>query len=611
MSRATEIPRVASLNEEEILEDGGFREELRAVAEQTGKDWDESLAYAKSCLEELAVHPEERYLDRVARLARFMYTRSYEPMLDVVPDDIARLRAMFRDHPMVFLWSHKSHLDSFVFMKAMYDNDFRPQPLSFAGINMAFTGFGKLAKRSGAIFLRRSFRDDPVYRLVFKHYIDYLVRLRLPLSWSIEGTRSRTGKLMPPKMGLIQWVVESYRRLDAEDAMLVPVSISFDQIAEIDDYVAMQRGVPKRKESLRWFIGYISGMKARNGRIYVRFGEPLSLSDAVDIPDTVFPADDKPEHVKVQKLAFEVMSRIEHATPITITDLVTMVLLAANDRAISENQIRVHAQEIIAMIRKRALPTAGDLSFASGAELGKTMAALSATSLVDCYDEGSEAVYRIKPGKQLAAAYYRNTIIHYFLASAIAEIAIATMSDGSSEDVLFERALSFRDLLKFEFFFRSKQAFCADVKAYIDERFPEWSALPDGESRAAETIFTQQSPLFGHSIMRSFIEAYRVMAQVLVERGGYTVDSGGDKKLIGDCLKLGQEMLLRKRIASESAISEPLFATAVKLARHRELLAGEAAELTARRQRFATEISSAIDAINILQRHYDQQQETT
>ena len=612
MSRATTIPRVASLHEDEILADSGFREALSGIAEQTGKSRDETLAYAKSCLEELAVHPQERYLDRVAKLARFMYTRSYEPVLDVDSGDITRLKAMSGDHPMVFLWSHKSHLDSFVFMKAMYDNDFRPQPLSFAGINMAFTGFGKLAKRSGAIFLRRSFKDDPVYRLVFKHYIDYLVRLRLPLSWSIEGTRSRTGKLMPPKMGLIQWVVESYRRLDGQDAMLVPVSISFDQIAEIDDYVAMQRGVPKRKESLGWFIGYISGMKARNGRIYVRFGEPLALSDAVDIPDSVFPADGEPEHIAVQKLAFEVMSRIEHATPITITDLVTMVLLAANDRAISEHQIRVHAQEIIALIQKRALPTAGDLSFDSGAELSKTMAALAATSLVDCYDEGSEAVYRIKPGKQLAAAYYRNTIIHYFLASAIAEIAVAAMDDdSSSEDRFFDCALGFRDLLKFEFFFRSKGAFCADVKAYMDERFSDWPTLLESGSLAAEAVFAQRSPLFGHSVMRSFIEAYKVLAQVLIERGGYTVDAGGEKKLISDCLKLGQEMWLRKRIASESAISEPLFATAVKLARHRELFAGEPAELSERRQRFAADIDAVLNAINALQQHYDQQQETT
>ena len=612
MAGATSIPRVATLNETEILEDAAFLHDLQLAARQQHKGEAEALEYAKACLQELAVHPEERYLDRVAKLARFMYTRSYEPVLDVEVEVIERLKALSAEHPMVFLWSHKSHLDSFVFLKAMYDNDFRPQPLSFAGINMAFTGFGKLARRSGAIFLRRSFRDDPIYKLVFKHYIDYLVRLRLPLSWSIEGTRSRTGKLMPPKMGLIQWVVDSYRRAEVDDALLVPVSISFDQIAEIDDYVAMQRGVPKRKESLRWFIGYISGMKARNGRIYVRFGEPLALSDGVDIPDAVLSRDGSPEHTAVQKLAFEVMSRIEHATPITITDLVTMVLLAGNDRALTEDQIRMHARDVIALIQQRALPTAGDLNFDSGAELGKTMKALAATSLVECYAGGNEPVYRIKPGKQLAAAYYRNTIIHYFLSSAIAELAIAGLSDHEkAEQRFWDAVLALRDLLKFEFFFRSKSDFRRDTAAYMDGRFPNWRSILADESSSAETIFGADAPLFGHSIMRSFIEAYSVLAELLVNRGGYGIEPGADKKLVSDCLKLGQEMLLRKRIASESALSEPLFATASKLARHRGLLEGNPSQLQQQRENFAAEVSAVLGDINLLQRLYDHQQELT
>ncbi len=610
MAFGNEISRVATLDEQEILTDEAFLKELHETAELQHQDRDEALAYAKNCLEELAVRPEERYLDRVAKLARFMYTRSYEPMLDVDTDHMTRLKELAEERPMVFLWSHKSHLDSFVFMKAMYDHDFRPQPLSFAGINMAFTGFGKVAKRSGAIFLRRTFKDDPIYKLVFKHYIDYLVRLRLPLSWSIEGTRSRTGKLMPPKMGLIQWVVESYRRAKCDDALLVPVSISFDQIAEIDDYVAMQRGIPKRKESLSWFIGYISGMKARNGRIYVRFGEPLSLSDAVDIPDSIFEKQGDSESIHVQKLAFEVMSRIEHSTPITITDLVTMVLLAANDRALTENQIRIHAQEIIALIQKRALPIAGDLSFDSGSELGKTLSALAATSLVEGYAEGSEPVYRIKPGKQLAAAYYRNTIIHYFLASAISELALATLPEsGQSDEAFWDMVLAYRDLLKFEFFFRTKSEFRADVGAYLDERYPEWKAALASDESASAVLFSKSSPLFGHSIMRSFIEAYRVLAQVLRNRGGYEVDGPGEKNLISDCLKVGQEMLLRKRISTESALSEPLFSTAAKLARHRGLLAGQPAELVERRLRFVAEANGALGGINLLQRYYDVEQE--
>ena len=115
--------------------------------------------------------------------------------------------------------------------------------------------------------------------------------------------------------------------------------------------------------------------------------------------------------------------------------------------------------------------------------------------------------------------------------------------------------------------------------------------------------------MFGHSIMRSFLEAYKVLSQVLLDKGGYELGQGGDKSLLADCLKQGQEMLLRKKIASEAAISEPLFATAAKLADYRELLTGSPSRLTSDRERFAAEVNAAVQAIDNLQRYHDQQQE--
>jgi len=607
MNAAPTISRVVALNEQEILANGAFLDELFEVTADNERD--AALEYASKCLDELSVRPEERYLERVVRLARFMITRSYEPELDVNVEQLERIKVLARDRPVVFLWSHKSHLDSFAFLKAIYDTDFRPQPLSFAGINMAFTGFGTLAKRSGAIFLRRSFKDDVVYKLVFKHFIDYLVRKRVPLSWSIEGTRSRTGKLMPPKLGLIQWVIESYNRASCDDALLVPVSISFDQIAEMDDYVAMQRGLPKRKESLGWFISYISGMKAKNGRIYLRFAEPVSLSDVADVSESVFSKDSDPRRLQAQKLAFEVSSRIEHATPVTITDLATMVLLAANERALTEQQIRDHAQEIVSLVNKRALPTTGKLDMDIGDALGERLAAMSKTGLLDCYSGGTRPVYRITPGKQLAAAYYRNTIIHYFLSSAIAELALAASAASGSS--FWDSVFSLRDLLKFEFFFRKKPEFRADIQQYLDGRYPDWESALEADGRAADVLYSKRSPLFGHSIMRSFIEAYKVLSSVLLKKGGYEVLESDEPELLKDCLRQGREMLLTQRIASESALSEPLFATASKLARYRGLMAGSAAEIAARRVQFVAEIDAVADAINLLQRYYDQQQELT
>lgn len=591
-------PRVAALAEREILERTAFREALAETADRLGRTPAEARSYAAKCLEEMAVHPEERQLDRVARLAGFMISRSYDPQLDINTGRLEELKSLAEEHPLIFLWSHKSHLDGFVFMRALYDHDFRPQPLSFAGVNMNFPVFGPLARRSGAIFLRRSFRDDDIYRLVFRHYIEYLVEQRLPLSWSIEGTRSRTGKLNPPKLGLIQWVTDACRRTGSEDALLVPVSISFDQITEIDDHAAMQQGLPKRKESLGWFIGYIRGMQASGGRIYVRFAEPLALSEKVDLTERLFDPQDAAEQVRVQKLAFEVCSRIEHATPINATDLVTLVLLGADARALTLEEIRGPAAEVLHLIETRDLPGTATLTRDAGDELPATLARLSRSGLLEAYGGGAEPVWRIAPGKELAAAYYRNTIVHYFLASAVAELALARTLRAPAPRLragaVRESVLAVRDLLKFEFFFRPKAVFVDEATTYLDARYAGWPA--------ADEPFGTAAPLFGHSILRSFVEAYRVLAAVLL---GEEETAADDARLADACLEIGREMLLRRQITSETALSKPLFANAVRLARHRGLVGGLDMRDRRAREAFAAETEALMAALTTLQSRYD------
>ncbi len=590
------LSRVATLDEREVLKDAAFKAALRELADGQNRDFREVERYAKECLDELSVRPADRYLGWVAALARFMYTRSFEPEFDVNWEALRTLKSMAESRPLVFLWSHKSHLDAFVFMRTLYDAGFRPQPLSFAGINMAFAGFGALAKHSGAIFLRRTFKDDDVYKLVLQHFIDYLVARRVPLSWSIEGTRSRTGLLMPPKLGLIQWVVDAYHRAQCDDALLVPVAISFDQIPEIDDFIAMQRGLPKRKETLRWFIGYIAGMKAKYGKIYVRFAEPVSLSESVPVADALVRGD-TPDRAQVHKLAFEVCNRIEHIKPITPIDLITLVLMAANDRALDEGQIRDHAVEIIDLIQRWALPTAANLDPDGQRSLSSTLETLTETELLEAHEMDAAPVYRIMSGKQLAAAYYRNTIVHYFLSSAIAEVALATTSEGRGKEGVLDTAMALRDLLKFEFFFKTKAAFRSDVAAYLDYRYPSWCA---GKS----DLSTEKPPLFGHGILRSFVEAYGILAELLVRRGEQIIAESEQEALIGGCLRHGEEMLLRKEISTEAALSQPMFAHAIRLANHRGLLRGDGGRQE-RRRAFADEIAGVLNGIALLQTMYD------
>jgi glycerol-3-phosphate O-acyltransferase len=264
------------------------------------------------------------------------------------------------------------------------------------------------------------------------------------------------------------------------------------------------------------------------------------------------------------------------------------------------------------------------------AGLPERLAALTDTGLLEVSGAGTASVYRICHGQQLAAAYYRNTIVHYFLSSAIAEVALARVErstvqrariararmaatrarPGETEartdskgretltspgrDPVLEQALAIRDLLKFEFFFKVKEEFLQDAAGYLDYRFPSWE----------ERGFAERAPLFGPGILRSFIEAYRILALAIVSRGDQAIDEDRDT-LIHGCLQRGEAMLRGGEISTEAALAQPLFETAIRLAGYRGLLAGNPVELESARPAFVTETEDLLAAIDDLQKRSD------
>jgi glycerol-3-phosphate O-acyltransferase len=584
----------------QLLQHPAFLGELQQAALASGKTLDQAQAYARKCLHEIEATPKDSWLHPAAKMARFIYTRSYERDLDINFEALDELRELSKDHLLLFLWSHKSHMDSFVFLLSLYENNFRPLPLIFAGINMNFLGFGSLARRVGAIFLRRTFQEDPIYKLVFRSYIDYLIRNKMPLSWSIEGTRSRTGKLSPPKLGILNWVVESCHKEQVDKVLLVPVSIAFDRIAEIDDYVAIQRGEPKRKESLGWFFNYIFGMTQPYGKVYVRFAKPLALGDASSLSADLSGNEGKDPSL-VTRMGFEVCSRIEQITPIKSADVLTMVLLGANGRALTAAEIHAQAGDIAALVRARGLPAASGFSLDDEEQVRAAVLALQGSDLIRCFDKANTPVYYIPRGKQLAAAYYRNTITHYFLNAALAEIGLAACALGieaPNAQLLEREVLGLRDLYKFEFFYKPTGEFLQAVQAEALERYPNWTS---GE-HSLQKLLREQAPRFGHAILRSITESYLIIAVTLLELGAQPVHDR--KKFTARLLAQGQQMLLRRTISCESSVSQDLFATGLRLAEHLQLLDGKT-DLVRLREAYAQRVVTALSAINLLQRSYD------
>jgi glycerol-3-phosphate O-acyltransferase len=158
--------------------------------------------------------------------------------------------------------------------------------------------------------------------------------------------------------------------------------------------------------------------------------------------------------------------------------------------------------------------------------------------------------------------------------------------------------MQLRDLLKFEFPFKAKDAFRSDALQYLNARYPGWRSTPG-------TFPETPLPLFGQSILRSFIEAYGILGRLLLSRGWRGVTKESEPALVEACLARGRELLMRREISTETALSQPLFETALRLASHRQLLEGDAEGLTQRRQAFAAELDRVLAAINGLQSAYD------
>jgi glycerol-3-phosphate O-acyltransferase len=530
-----------------------------------------------------------------------MYRRGYGEVLHYDPAQVDQVRTLSQQHPVVFLPTHKSNLDHGVLQALLHENGLPPNHTA-GGINMNFFPLGPLVRRAGVFFIRRTFKDDEVYKLVLRHYIDTLIEKRFPLEWYIEGGRSRSGKLLPPRFGMLAYVVDAFRRGRSEDVALVPVSICYDQISDVSDYAAEQQGAAKEREGFFWFLRVLRRLGRRYGRIVVRFGEPLSLRQALGAADPNAAPDPDERSLVLQKIGFEVCVRINRATPITPISLVCMALLGRGDRALSLDEMLDALRNLVDYVKRRELPTTEPLALDTPEGVRRTLDLLVESHLLERFDEGPDTVWGIRAGQHLAAAYYRNTVIHYFVIGAIAELALLRAAEDDvrhRQREFQEESLRLRDLLKFEFFFTDKEEFREELAAEVELHDPHWEkAFEEGPEALAELV-ARFKPLSAHRVLRPFLEAYRVVADALVARDPAAPVE--EEPFLRDCLALGRQYALQRRVEKQESVSKAIFASALKLARNRGLCDPATPDLAARRRAFAHELREAIRRVEGVQ----------
>jgi glycerol-3-phosphate O-acyltransferase len=532
-----------------------FSERLPALADELAVSDSDARKAVRERLAELVAIPSNAFREFAGRISKTMVSLGYESPVTCDPQQLERLRTLMREHPVALLWTHKSHVDGAALIATLHENGF-PMLHSFGGINMAFAGVGYSGRRAGIIYIRRSFGDDPAYKFALRQYLGYLMEKRAPFSWSFEGTRSRIGKLMPPRLGLLKYLVEAADATGTEGLRLVPVSVSYDLISDVDDYAVEETGRRKQAENLGWFLSYLRRLRTPMGRIYMNFGEPVEVDAAQALAD---------EDNALYKLAFRVAVNANRVTPITLPALVSLVLLGALPRALTAQELSDRVMAVVRWARERNIPLTSSYDNADRSRLDEVMEMMIRRDLLTRFDSGLETVYGIGEKEHSVAGYYRNTVIHFFVNKAIAELSLMRVAPSRGKDkaaLLFEEARWLRDLFKHEFYFSPRREFREEIREELERVDPQWEAAVSAGENSTTKLLSRAAPLVAHATLLDFLDAYLIMARLLEKAEDSETRSKAE--WVALALQYGRQAYLQRAITSDASIGRQVLDNAYR-----------------------------------------------
>ncbi len=430
---------------DDILQSAAVRAQIAQEAQDKTQPEVKVEARARAMLDELAARFSYRLVRMADRVLTWFWNRLYRGITVQGAERVRRLTQ--QGHVIVYLPCHRSHMDYLLLSYVIYHQGLMPPHIA-AGVNLNFWPAGPILRRGGAFFIRRSFKGDPLYSAVFREYLTRLFVKGYPIKFFPEGTRSRTGRLLPPMTGLLAMMVSTLRKGLERPVTVVPVYLGYEHVMEVRSYHRELSGGAKEKES----VGQVLGMlrKLRNyGRGYVNFGEPLTLHRYLDEHEPQWraqPDQERPEWLapRVDELARELMQRINASASVNGMSLAALALLASEHRALPRDVLLRQMDFSLNLLR--AVPYGPDLMLPthSAAEL---LAHAMELNKLKPHEDSFGAIVTVTPGRSLELSYYRNTLIHLFvLPSLLARVLLRC--DGLSAQQIHAHIASLYPLLQ-------------------------------------------------------------------------------------------------------------------------------------------------------------------
>ncbi|MEN8417084.1 glycerol-3-phosphate 1-O-acyltransferase PlsB [Acinetobacter radioresistens] len=516
------------------------------------------------------------YSASAVRFADMALTRLWTQLYDGVEvHNFNTVRELAKDYEIIYTPCHRSHIDYLLLSYVIYKRGLMV-PYIAAGDNLNMPFVGQLLRGGGAFFIRRSFRGNALYTSVFKEYLYSILSRNTPLEYFIEGGRSRTGRLLPPKTGMLAMTVHSHLRGRAKPIAFVPTYIGYERLMEGATYVGEMQGKPKEAESIFGILQTLRKIERIFGKVHVNFGEPVFLDDLLKqhgAENIVIEKNDDPVPAAVSEAinssAVAILENINRAVVINPVSLLSLILLATPKHTLDEEvcikQLDAYRRLASALPydeRTQVTPLSGKEIIAYGLKL----------KLIKRVQHVLGDIIAIEDNQAVLLTYFRNNILHSFVLPSLVASLVEHNGKISRGD-LISVIRTLYPFLKAELFLKwntdeLKEQICQNADALIQGGLMSQDEEGNLLSSAPNTEEHNQLVVLAAPVKQS-LERYYMTLALITQRGSGTISA----KQVEDLSHLlGQRLSVLYEFNSPEFFDKALFQSFIKVLTQQEYI---------------------------------------
>ncbi len=522
---------------------------------------------ADGYVEEIAARFSPAFINAAAPLVKWIIRTMFDGV-NINTEMIRRIKELSRRGPLIFIPCHKSHMDYLVLPYILHTHNM-PIPRIVAGKNMFFWPFGIVARAGGAFSIRRSFRGAAFYAKVFSEYVYKLLEEGFGIKVFVEGGRSRTGKLLLPKLGFFSILLNAYTHGACDDMVFVPIYIGYDRVVEEGAYLHELEGGEKEQENVFQVIKARKLLKMKHGRIYINIHEPYMLSSFTTeggLPVGEMPPKERNQFIRA--FANRIMHAIDRVSIVTPYALVACALLNCPKKAFSYTRLMSYINTYLAYLSTQNAQLSVTLMLDAEHAVEQALNAYISRNFIECIKENkddplSASEFIVKEQKRQGLEYYKNNCIGFLIQPAFTAMSILENDafQFSSND-LHARYAFLQDLFKNEFFLdadRTPEYFVRKcIKAFIDDAIVmPHPTLPD---RYNLTSAGHRKLQRFSGFLKTFFESYWIVLSYFML---YPKKAARTKNRLKKIQSRGVRMYKRREIDRQEALSRVSYQNAI------------------------------------------------